>query len=134
MALTSTGGKFAWWRTVLADVGLTLAAALDLAVVVAPAAGEAGAAEATGAGAQRVAPDPTRGLVPAAIRDGITPAPGLRESLAPSQENANRVLALADLVLDPTDPTNPNLVHALANLGLALPSTSPSLVQRAALR
>lgn len=128
MVLTSTGGKFAWWRTVLADVGLTLAVAPDLAVVVAPAAGEA---EATGAGAQRVAPDPTRGLVPAAIRDGIIPAPGLRESLAPSQENANHVLALADLVLD---PTNPNLVHALANLGLAPPSTSPSLVQRAALR
>lgn len=128
MVLTSTGGKFAWWRIVLADVGLTLAAAPDLAVVGAPAAGEAGA------GAQRVAPDPTRGLVPAAIRDGIIPAPGLRESLAPSQENANHVLALAGLVLDPTDPTNPNLVHALANLGLAQPSTSPSLVQRAALR
>lgn len=126
MVLTSTGGKFAWWRTVLADVGLTLAVAPDLAVVVAPAAGEAEAA-----GAQRVAPDPTRGLVPAAIRDGIIPAPGLRESLAPSQENANHVLALADLVLD---PTNPNLVHALANLGLAPLSTSPSLVQRAALR
>lgn len=121
MVLTSTGGKFAWWRTVLADVGLTLAVAPDLAVVVAPAAGEAEAA-----GAQRVAPDPTRGLVPAAIRDGIIPAPGLRESLAPSQENANHVLALADLVLD---PTNPNLVHALAPL-----STSPSLVRRAALR
>lgn len=131
MVLTSTGGKFAWWRTALADVGLTLAVAPDLAVVVAPAAGEA---EATGAGAQRVAPDPTQGLVPAAIRDDIIPAPGLRESLAPSQENANHVLALADLVLDPTDPTNPNLVHTLANLGLAPPSTSPSLVQRAALR
>lgn len=118
-------GRFDWWRTDLADEGPTRAVALDL---VAADALEAGA---TGAGAQGAAQDLIPGLVPVATRDAIIPAPGLEGSLAPSQETASLVLATAGLDLD---LTNPNLVHALANLGPVQPSGNPSPAPKAVLR
>lgn len=119
------GGRFVWWRTDLADEDLTLAAGLDLVVAVAPAAGAVGVAE---AGAPEVAPDPTPGLVPAVTRDVIIPAQDLEESLAPSQETVNPVLATEGLVLD---PANPNLAHAPVNPTHLQPTGNPSPAQRA---
>lgn len=122
------GGKSVWWKIVHADGGPTLAAAPDLVVVAAPAAG---AGEATEAGAPGAAPDPTPGLVPVATRDVITPAPGLEESHAPSREEASLALATAGPALD---PKNPNLGHVLASPGPIQQSVNPSPAQRAAPR
>lgn len=125
------GGRFVWWKTALVNESPTLAAAPDLVVAAALAAGAAGAQGAV----PGVAPDPTPDLVPIATRDVRIPAPDLEGSLAPSQEKENHILAIAGLF--------PGLANLNLNLVLALapaspnpvrPIGNPSLAQRAVLR
>ena len=70
------------------------------------------------------------GLVPLATR-GINPTPDLEGSLAPSQEKANPILAIAGHTLV---PANPNLIHAPASPAPIHLTGNPSLVLRAAPR